>query len=119
MVLLGIGSGLLVLIVIVILVFNYVLVKYYTDPTESYNLASIVTVLSLTVTLVAVLIIPIDIYISAEQQKIEGILIGKEHIRLILVSLFGVMVFLSFIAIPFTYFYGEERYDEIDNDDNI
>ena len=29
------------------------------------------------------------------------------------------MVVLAFIAIPFTYFYGEERYDEIDNDSNV
>jgi LMBR1 domain-containing protein 1 len=119
MVLLGIGSALLLGVIALILVFNYAIVKYYTDATESYTLATTITVISLTVTLIAVLLIPIDIYISTEDQKFSGILIGKEHVRLVLLSVFCTMVFLSFIAIPFTYFYGEERYDEIDGDGSL
>lgn len=29
------------------------------------------------------------------------------------------MVLLAFIFIPFTYFYGEERFDEMDYDSNV
>ena len=97
------------------LLFNYLFVKYYCDPHESYALASIVTILSLSTTLTCVLLIPIDILVAAD--NIDGIeQVDNNTVRSIFLILFGIMLILAFVLTPFAYFYGEESFDEIDSD---
>lgn len=110
------GYVIFVLLVLAILLFNYLIVKYYSDPNENYMLASVVTILSLSVTLICVLFIPIDILITAD--TIDGIeQVSDDSVLNIILSLFGFMLILAFVLTPFAYFYGEETFDEIDSDD--
>ncbi|CAG9328401.1 LMBRD1 [Blepharisma stoltei] len=106
-------------LMLLILFFNYTIVKYYTDTSEHYHLATVVTVLSLSITLFCVLLVPIDILIASGRVKdISDIDIPKETVRNIFLSLFSIMLLLAFMLIPFAYFYGEEQFDEIDSDGN-
>lgn len=100
-----------------ILVFNFLLVKYYIDPSESYALATVVTMLSFSVTLMCVLLIPLDIFIASGQQ--EYLEISHETIRELFFWLFICMLVLAFVLIPFTYFYGEEKLDDEIDDDRV
>lgn len=97
------------------LLFNYLFVKYYCDPHESYLLASVVTILSLSTTVTCVLLIPIDILVAAD--NVNGIeQVDNDTVRSIFLTLFSVMLISAFVLTPFAYFYGEESFDEIDSD---
>lgn len=107
------------ILTISVLFFNYTIVKYYTDPSEHYILATVITTLSLSITLFCVLLVPIDILVSSGRVKdISDIDIPKETVQSLFLFLFSVMLLLAFMMIPFTYFFGEEQYDEIDSDGN-
>jgi LMBR1 domain-containing protein 1 len=80
-------------------------VKYYVDPAESYFLATLVISVSITLTFINVLMIPIDILIISSQNSIYS----KEDIDRAMQLLYLITFFINFIVIPFTYFYGEER----------
>lgn len=99
----------------VILGFNYVLVKYYTDPSESYCLATLISTLSLSVTLLAVLLVPVDILAASGGDD----LLSSEVVGSALLALFVAMLLLAFLLIPFTYFFGEERADEFDSERDV
>jgi LMBR1 domain-containing protein 1 len=109
------GYIIFTILLVLTLLFNYLFVKYYLDPNESYFLGTLVIISSLSVTLICVLIIPIDILLAAD--SVEGIdKVNNETVREIILSLFTIMLVLAFVLTPFAYFYGEEVYDEIDSD---
>ena len=95
------------------LLFNYFFVKYYCDPHESYPLAILTIVCSLSVTLICVLLIPIDILITSDTGFKE---INNESIKNTILFLFSFMLISAFVLTPFAYFYGEETFDEIDGE---
>jgi len=107
------------LVLMAILLFNYLLVKYYTDPAESYGLATFTIAFSLTVTLLTVLLIPVDVYVvSIGHTSFANLQISREMVKDLYTVLYILMVVDAFFLIPFSYFYGEERMDEIDGFDN-
>ena len=111
------GYFIFALLLLLTLLFNYLFVKYYCDPSESYHLASFVIILSLSVTVTCVLLIPIDILVAAD--SVDGIeQVNNDTVRTIFLGLFSMMLVSAFILTPFAYFYGEETYDEIDADDD-
>lgn len=115
---LAVGYGIFLVLLILLLCFNFILVKYYTDPSESYLLATIVTVLSLTVTLVAALLLPIDIFISSYEE--EDSTLTPEALRQSLTFLLAAMGLLAFVLIPFAYFFGEDRLeDDLDEGSSV
>ena len=115
---LAVGYGIFLVLLVFLLCFNFVLVKYYTDPSESYLLASIVTVLSLTVTLVAALLLPIDIFISSYEE--EDPTLTPEALRQSLTFLLAAMGILAFVLTPFAYFFGEDRLeDDLDEGSSV
>ena len=107
---LAVGYGIFLVLLVLLLCFNFILVKYYTDPSESYLLATVVTVLSLTVTLVAALLLPLDIFISSAEEQDPSI--TPDSLRQSLIFLLLTMGFLSFVLIPFAYFFGEDRLED-------
>lgn len=92
--------------------FSFLLVKYYTHPSESYTLATVTTTLSFSLTLSCVLLVPIDIFITSSR----ALNIPQDTLMDVLTGLLILMLVLAFVLIPFVYFYGEETYDEIDSD---
>jgi LMBR1 domain-containing protein 1 len=113
---LAVGLAIFAGLLLVVGVFNYSFVKHYADPSENYALATWVVVGSLSATLMTVLLVPLDILVTTD--AIPGIeIIGGESFRSVLFGAFGLMICFAFVILPFAYFYGEERGDEIDGED--
>lgn len=95
-----------------LLLLSYVVYHYFADPAESYRLATVSVVLSLTVSVLCAMLIPVDIYVISEGDiKSESlhVTISQEHVRNAYMALFASLLFLAFCLVPHAYFYGEER----------
>ena len=104
--------------------FNYIFYKYFVDASESYSLATITVTITMTIGLLCILLIPLDIFlinykgitIIQDREILQNVFYCK--IFWIIKALYGSLLFLSFFLIPFTYFYGEERLDDIEPTEN-
>eukprot|EP00747_Dinoflagellata_sp_TGD_P084002 gnl/TRDRNA2_/TRDRNA2_162343_c0_seq2.p1 gnl/TRDRNA2_/TRDRNA2_162343_c0~~gnl/TRDRNA2_/TRDRNA2_162343_c0_seq2.p1 ORF type:complete len:533 (+),score=97.12 gnl/TRDRNA2_/TRDRNA2_162343_c0_seq2:183-1781(+) len=99
---------------ILLLLMSYIIYNYFADPGESYPLAMIAVVLSLTISILCTLLIPIDIYVISEGDITSQTLhftISQDHVRFAYMFFFSALMFLAFFLVPFAYFYGEERGD--------
>eukprot|EP00929_Paragymnodinium_shiwhaense_P057259 TRINITY_DN28655_c1_g3_i1.p1 TRINITY_DN28655_c1_g3~~TRINITY_DN28655_c1_g3_i1.p1 ORF type:complete len:572 (-),score=99.97 TRINITY_DN28655_c1_g3_i1:84-1697(-) len=99
-----------------LLAMSYILYHYFADPSESYGFACITVVLSITVSLLCTLLIPVDIYVISEGDitaEALHITISQEHVRIAYLTLFSSLLFLAFFLVPHAYFYGEERIGEL------
>lgn len=107
------AAALIIFFIVLVLVIGggFYLVKHYTDPSDSNLVSTTTTVLSLTLTLISVMIIPIDILVTSSDEY--STLVSPEVIRAGLVSIFCFMLVLSFILVPFSYFYTEEVLDDL------
>jgi LMBR1 domain-containing protein 1 len=103
---------LLIIMVLIILLGSIILVKYYVDPSESYLLATIVISVSITLTLLNVLMIPIDILVISR----PNYSFHKEDVDNLMRQMYLLTFLVNFILIPFTYFYGEERQEQFEVD---
>lgn len=95
-----------------LLLLSYILYQYFADPQESYFFAMIVVVLSLTVSVLCVLLIPVDIYVisvGAIRSEALHVTIAQETVQNAYLVLFVSLLFLAFFLVPHAYFYGEER----------
>jgi len=101
----GFGWGAFGIIVVLIALFCFFVIRYYTDRHEAEVLPTVVTVAALTLSLLALFLIPIDI-LSVSTQADMGI-----EVRAIYFILYGSILAFAFVIIPFTYFYYEE-FDE-------
>lgn len=95
-----------------LLLFSYVLYHYFADPQESYLLATVTVVLSLTVSVLCAMLIPVDIYVISEgsiTSESLHVTISQDRVRDAYLVLFASLLFLAFGLVPHAYFYGEER----------
>mmetsp|Transcript_42735 Transcript_42735/g.123533 ORF Transcript_42735/g.123533 Transcript_42735/m.123533 type:complete len:537 (-) Transcript_42735:174-1784(-) len=95
-----------------LLLLSYVIYHYFADPQESYLLAMVAVVLSLTVSILCAMLIPVDIYVISEgsiKSEALHVTISQDHVRDAYLALFSALLFLAFGLIPHAYFYGEER----------
>lgn len=64
---------------------NYIYCKYYVDPTESYPLATLTIVITMTIGLCCVLLIPIDIFlITYKGDTVANISIDRTNLKLVI-----------------------------------
>ncbi len=64
---------------------NYIYCKYYVDPTESYPLATLTIVISMSIGLCSVLLIPIDIFlITYKGDTVANISIDRTNLNLVI-----------------------------------
>jgi LMBR1 domain-containing protein 1 len=104
-----------------LLLMSYIIYHYFTDPAESYFLAMVAVVLSLTNSVLCTLLIPVDIYVISEgdiTSESLHVTISQEHMRTAYLSLFSGLLFMAFCVVPYAYFYGEDR-READFDDKL
>jgi len=98
---------------------NYIIVKYYSDKHESEAITSIIAVIGLTITLLCVMIIPVDILnVSTMSNQQGNFTISPTEVdnrnfsvKMIYYVLYGSVAVVALILIPFAYFFYEE-YDE-------
>jgi len=104
----------LAIALILLVVLGHVLYHYYTDPKESYQLAMVTVILSLSVSFLCTLLIPIDIYVISQgdiNSEALHLKVSRDLVRTAYLSLFSLLLFLAFFLVPYAYFYGEERGD--------
>jgi LMBR1 domain-containing protein 1 len=95
---------------LVSLVASWLFVHYFADKYEHERFPNIVVVISLTMIVVAELLIPIDIYVVSSGHDVET----RQHaLRIIYAVVYVVVLVLCFLVLPFTYFYYEERDSEV------
>ncbi|CAJ1354892.1 unnamed protein product [Effrenium voratum] len=95
-----------------LLLLSYIIYHYFVDPEESYLLAMVTVILSLTVGILCTLIIPVDIYVISEgaiTSESLHVIISQDHVRDAYLFLFASLLFIAFFLVPYAYFYGEER----------
>ncbi|KAF2069994.1 hypothetical protein CYY_008686 [Polysphondylium violaceum] len=128
----GLGWAAFGIVILVLIVLNYIIVKYYSDKHESEAITTIIAVIGLTLTLLCVMIIPVDILNVSTMSNQQGnwtidptdissrnfnvkMLYYDSNIYLsiysLLLVLYGAVAVVSLILIPFAYFFYEE-YDE-------
>lgn len=101
----GYGWAAFALVVIAVFFFCLVVVRYYTDRHEAEVLPTVVTVAALTLSLLALFLIPVDI-MNVSIHAGAG-----SQIKALYYVLYSSILAFAFVVIPFTYFYYEE-YDE-------
>eukprot|EP01120_Amphizonella_sp_Union-15-10_P017252 TRINITY_DN9535_c0_g1_i2.p1 TRINITY_DN9535_c0_g1~~TRINITY_DN9535_c0_g1_i2.p1 ORF type:complete len:509 (-),score=58.37 TRINITY_DN9535_c0_g1_i2:38-1564(-) len=87
---------------------NLLLVKYFNHPQKAEILPTTVAILSLSLSLLSVLIIPVDIYSVTDTGEIGPLMAVRTFYYILYIS---IMVF-AFLIIPFAYFH----YDAYDPD---
>lgn len=89
-------------------------VRYYSDPCDRHPLATGVTVLSLTASLLVVLMLPLDVFaVSAGQLDLGAIRMRLDALERIYDGLYVLLLSFAFGAVPFAYFYVEEDDSDI------
>ncbi|EGC30922.1 hypothetical protein DICPUDRAFT_58029 [Dictyostelium purpureum] len=103
--------------ILFVIALNYIVVKYYSDKHESEAITTIIAVIGLTLTLLCVMLIPVDILNVSTMSK-NGTLIDAgtiasrtEGVKMLYYILYGSIIGVSLILVPFAYFFYEE-YDE-------
>ncbi|KYQ89234.1 LMBR1-like conserved region-containing protein [Tieghemostelium lacteum] len=115
----GLGWASFGLVILILVVFNYIVVKYYSDKHESEKITTVISIIGLTLALLCVMIIPVDILnvstisnssgnVTMSQNDIDN---RGQSIRIVYYVLYAAIMLCALILIPFAYFYYEE-YDE-------
>ncbi|KAK5578392.1 hypothetical protein RB653_008062 [Dictyostelium firmibasis] len=105
-------------VILALIALNFIVVKYYSDKHESGKITTIISVIGLTLTLLCVMLIPVDILNVSTMSNSDGTQISAdsisqrtEGVKMLYYILYGSILGVSLILIPFAYFYHEE-YDE-------
>eukprot|EP00742_Colponemidia_sp_Colp-10_P004484 GILJ01004787.1.p1 GENE.GILJ01004787.1~~GILJ01004787.1.p1 ORF type:complete len:537 (-),score=77.19 GILJ01004787.1:248-1813(-) len=110
----------LAVLVVVLLVFAYGIVRYYTNKYEAQALPTLATTVCLTMTFLCVFIIPLDIFSVSSAvdsggvptKTPEEIAAMGQSIRILYYFLYSSLLAFAFCIVPFAYFYYEE--DDLD-----
>ncbi|GAM27047.1 hypothetical protein SAMD00019534_102220 [Acytostelium subglobosum LB1] len=116
----GFGWASLVLVGVFTVLLNIFIVKYYSDRHQSETLTTVVTVIALSITLLCVLVIPVDILNVSTMSNAAGNHTINQHdidqrnlsIAVTYYILYSLIILFALIIIPFVYFYYEE--DDVD-----
>ena len=97
---LAIGGGLIL--------FSFLVVKFYSDPTQERCVSIIISTLTLSVAIITLLLIPVDIYNVSRDAAPPGSISGHgQVIQLVYYGLFSILVACVFLLVPFVLFYHE------------
>jgi len=97
-------------VILGIIAFCYLIVRYYQDKRESEAIPTIVTVAGLTLVLLSVFIIPVDIYSVSTSSgiSVEEMQQRSNAIKIMYYILYAFILAFAFGVIPFAYFFFEE-----------
>lgn len=107
--------------VIFIIGFNYALLKYYTDPHESVKVTLLIQVAAFSSVMIYILLIPFDVFATVRKYDyIFGYTVpitNEKHVITVYelyFFMYVVMIFMTFIGLPFSYFYAQSVQEEDD-----
>jgi hypothetical protein len=95
-----------------IIIFNYALLKYYTDPHETVKMTLFIQVTAFSSVMVYILLIPFDVFASVrhydEIVHFKDPILNHTH-KVTIYDLYFIcyigMIYMCFIGLPFSYFY--------------
>jgi len=95
-----------------IIIFNYALLKYYTDPHETVKITLFIQVTAFSSVMVYILLIPFDVFASVrhydEIVHFTDPVLGMAH-KVTIYDLYFIcyigMIYMCFIGLPYSYFY--------------
>ncbi|XP_052777105.1 probable lysosomal cobalamin transporter [Mya arenaria] len=112
-----------VVVIVAILVFSIVYILYYTNRREREWSSAISAIVSLSITLMTIALIPVDVFLVSFMKNGNGTFkdwaqdndtrISLENSVLYgYYTMYGMITFCMFILLPFMYFFYEEREEE-------
>lgn len=102
-----------------IFIWNYALLKYYTDPHETVKVTLFIQVLAFSSVMIYILLIPFDVFATVRHHDVlfeftDPLL--HHHFNVKIYDLYFIcyvgMIFLCFIWLPFSYFYAQSVQEE-------
>jgi len=105
--------------ILALLVINYLLTRWLVDPAESYTLATFAVVSCLTISLLCVLLLPVDVFTASKgdiRTEWTQVVVSQQLVQSTYLALFGALLVLCYVVVPFAFFYGEERGADFDED---
>src|ERR1700680_456242 len=115
-------AGVVIMILCIVaatLLFSWGLMRTYLDKRESTALTSLISASAVSITLLCILLIPVDIYIVSSDLNSDGSQSNPDLTHSSAMALQGVyyalyilLLVFAFILLPFTYFYFEEDSDD-------
>jgi hypothetical protein len=107
--------------VIFIIGFNYALLKYYTDPHESVKVTLLIQVAAFSSVMIYILLIPFDVFATVRKYDyIFSYTVPITNVTHVITVyelyffMYVVMIFMTFIGLPFSYFYAQSVQEEDD-----
>jgi len=102
-------------IILGVIGFCFLIVRYYEDKHEAELLPTVVTVIGLALTLLTVFLIPVDIYSVSTSGTLtpEEMATRSNGIRVLYYILYSGILAFAFGIIPFAYFYYEEDDEQV------
>jgi len=85
-------------------------VAYFSDPMDSTFLTKAVGTFALLFSLLAVLLVPVDVFVVSQAHGDLGLALTRQsELRGLYYVLYALILFFVFVLIPFSYFYYEEE----------
>ncbi|KAL4493981.1 hypothetical protein ABPG72_021998 [Tetrahymena utriculariae] len=103
----------------VLYLFARMIYKYYIDPSEQYFVTKYSVIICLVLSMICLLIIPIDILVTQNNEKTFSTLeinVNQTFMKELELKIYGVLILCSFILLPFSYFYCEQKQKDFDED---
>ena len=107
--------------VLAIISFNYALLKYYTDPHETVKLTLFIQVVAFSSVMIYILLIPFDVFTAVRHLSDvitfhDPVFQKSRHVKIydLYFTSYLVLIFLSFVGLPFSYFYAQTVQEEED-----
>jgi LMBR1 domain-containing protein 1 len=112
-------------VVLLVLFVSYGIVHYFSDDREqieqgksTFSLTKVIGAVSLTACLLAILMIPVDVYVvsSHHNDDFSAFTSQRNTVKVLYVLLYSLILVCLFVLLPFGYFYYEE--EGVDDDDD-
>lgn len=112
-----------VVVVVLVLIFSGIYIKYYMSKTESEWSTTISAIVALSITLLTTALIPVDVFLVSFMKNSDGSFKDwatlnttrnsmEESVLVGYYILYGLITFCLFLLLPFMYFFYEEREED-------
>lgn len=113
-----------VVVIVLILLFAGIYIKYYTSKNDSEWSTTISAILALTVVLMTTALIPVDVFLVSFMKDSDGNFKDwaknnetrkaiEESVLVAYYTMYGLITFFMFLLLPFMYFFYEEKEEDV------
>ncbi|XP_045160510.2 probable lysosomal cobalamin transporter [Mercenaria mercenaria] len=113
-----------VIVIVLVLIFSSIYIKYYTSKRDSECSTTLCAILALSVTLMTTALIPVDVFLVSFMKSSDGTFSEwakdnetrhsvEQSVLVGYYTMYGLITFCMFLLLPFMYFFYEEREDDV------